>query len=68
VRANVARTNAGVTIDVSDDGPGSGSNGASGHGLIGMRERVSLYGGLLEAGTAPGGGWTIHAELPIEGG
>ncbi|MFF0148571.1 sensor histidine kinase [Amycolatopsis sulphurea] len=35
-----------------------------GNGLIGMRERANVYGGTLEAGPAPGGGWQVHAVFP----
>lgn len=38
----------------------------TGHGIVGMRERVALYGGHLDAGFDPGGDWVVHATLPAE--
>jgi signal transduction histidine kinase len=67
-----------LRIEVRDDGPGlapagpgvapAGGNGEPGHGLIGMRERVHLFGGELTAGSSPEGGFTVAARLPIGGG
>jgi signal transduction histidine kinase len=55
-----------VRVEVTDDGLGRRSTpvAATGHGLLGMRERVSLYGGELHAGPGADGGFTVLAELP----
>jgi signal transduction histidine kinase len=56
-----------VTVQVDDDGTGNGARpagGASGLGLIGMRERVSALGGRVHAGPRDGGGFRVRAELP----
>jgi signal transduction histidine kinase len=54
-----------VELTVTDDGPGGGDGDKGGHGLVGMRERISVYGGELEAGPQAGGGFRLHARLPI---
>lgn len=58
-----------VTIEVTDDGRGAVSSltdAGGGNGLIGMRERVEIYGGELSAGPRPGGGYVVRAVLPTE--
>jgi signal transduction histidine kinase len=55
-----------VRIEVTDDGPGRRTLPADGpgHGLIGMRERVMMYGGAFEAGSLPKRGFRVFARLP----
>lgn len=57
-----------VTIDVTDDGarpPGPTATGG-GYGLAGMRERVEIYAGELNARPCPGGGFVVHVTLPLQ--
>jgi signal transduction histidine kinase len=56
-----------VELEIRDDGDGSADAGGTGHGLIGMRERVALWGGRLDAGRPAGGGWAVRARLPVGG-
>jgi signal transduction histidine kinase len=55
-----------VTIEVVDDGRGPSAEPGVGHGLIGMRERVGVFGGTLTTGERPGGGFVVRAEIPVE--
>jgi signal transduction histidine kinase len=56
-----------LRLRVTDDGQIDPARPAShGFGLLGMTERVQLLGGTLRAGPAPGGGWTVEAELPTK--
>lgn len=58
-----------VRIEVIDDGPGRRTLPVegTGHGLIGMRERVMMYDGVFEAGRLPGRGFRVSARLPYGG-
>ena len=59
-----------LELRITDNGRGAASQMANGqpagHGLVGMRERVSLFGGDLKAGPLPGGGYEVKATLPLE--
>ena len=57
-------------VEVSDDGTGAPTataDSGSGSGLIGMRERVNVMGGTLETGPRAGGGFRVHALIPLDG-
>lgn len=62
--------NGDLAIEIIDSGRGvtrPGDNGAEpGHGLLGMRERVVLYGGSFDAGPRAGGGYRVAATIPFE--
>ena len=64
-RVQIGRRGRGLAIEVSDNGGGPDDAAGSGHGLIGMRERVALLGGELEAGAQAGGGFAVRVRLPI---
>jgi len=54
-----------VEIEVRDNGAGSATTDGLGHGLVGVRERVKLYGGEMSAGAAAEGGFVLRTRLPI---
>ncbi len=55
-----------VTVLVEDDGRGAAAgNVGRGLGLVGMRERVAVHGGTVEAGPREGGGWRVAARIPL---
>ncbi len=68
VQVNIRVLENAVEIEVDDDGiPRLTLPGSHGHGLIGMRERVAVYGGELDAGPAPGRGFRLRARIPFDG-
>jgi signal transduction histidine kinase len=56
-----------LQIEVRDYGEGGSTSDGLGHGLIGVRERVKIYGGEMTAGTATGGGFILSTRLPLGG-
>jgi len=54
-----------LEVEVADDGTAAGNGVGSRRGLAGIRERVEIFGGRLDAGPRPGGGWTLHASFPL---
>lgn len=58
-----------LELEIVDTGhgcaPGDTAPAPAGHGLMGMRERLALYGGQLAAGSGQGGGFTVHATIPL---
>lgn len=64
-RVTVRYTRDDLELEIVDDGTGNGSAGGTGHGLAGIRERVAVYGGELEAGQRPAGGYALRARLPL---
>jgi len=54
-----------LLLEITDDGAHAPANGVNGHGLVGIKERVSLFGGTVRIGPVPDGGWSVHAELPL---
>ena len=55
-----------LQVEVSDDGRGPAADDGLGHGLVGIRERVKIFGGDLSAGGAESGGFVLRARLPVD--
>jgi signal transduction histidine kinase len=56
-----------LRIEIRDDGAAAAGSDGLGFGLLGIRERVTIYGGDMTAGRAPEGGFVLTARLPLEG-
>jgi signal transduction histidine kinase len=65
-RVHLDSTSGVLLIEVTDDGRSANGAAPGGHGLVGMRERVAVYGGSLDAGPARGGGFRVAARLPYD--
>ncbi len=64
----IRRTPQLLAVDVIDDGKGGGAPGdGQGHGITGMRERMTVLGGTLQAGPLPGHGYRVLATVPLDG-
>ena len=57
-----------LKIEVRDDGRGAPTPDGTGHGLVGVRERVTLFGGEMSAGPADGVGFVLRTRLPLRTG
>jgi signal transduction histidine kinase len=72
-RVTVRYGDTALDVEIADDGEGAPAGGGheangDGHGLVGMRERVALFGGDLATGRRRGGGYAVRARLPLAGG
>ncbi|MFJ5260896.1 sensor histidine kinase [Streptomyces sp. NPDC088387] len=67
VRVAVEHTGEAVRVEVTDSGGTAVTPAGGGRGLIGLRERLTIYGGTLETGPRPTGGFRIRAIIPTEG-
>jgi signal transduction histidine kinase len=56
-----------LEIEIRDNGLGSTTTDGLGHGLVGVRERVKIYGGSMDTGTANGGGFVLSTRFPLDG-
>lgn len=67
VEVSVVRENGSLTVEVDDDGRGAAAEHptSEGFGIVGMRERVSAFGGRLHTGPRVGGGWRVRAVFPV---
>jgi signal transduction histidine kinase len=55
-----------LLLEITDDGSAGAAGNGPGHGLVGMRERVRVYGGSVESGSRPDGGYAVSVRLPLD--
>jgi signal transduction histidine kinase len=55
-----------LELEIADDGRGTATTNGHGHGLVGIRERVNIYGGDMSVGAGPAGGFILSARLPVD--
>ncbi len=67
VRLTLGASELEISVSDSGRGPASGPGNGSGHGLVGMSERVRLYGGELHAGARASEGFEVRARIPLDG-
>jgi signal transduction histidine kinase len=65
VDVTVSRDTESLSVSVEDDGAGPSGELSAGHGLAGMRERVTALGGTFSAGPRSGGGFAVRASIPL---
>jgi signal transduction histidine kinase len=65
-RVHVRRTGGVLEVEICDDGSGA-RDPRPGHGQVGMRERAALYGGAVDTGDLPNGGYRVRARLAVDG-
>jgi signal transduction histidine kinase len=68
VRVTLAYGEDHLQVEIADTGgrPGASAGTGTGRGLIGLRERLAVYGGVLQAGPRLSGGYRVHARIPVE--
>lgn len=64
-RVSIRYADDALELEIADTGSGATNGAGAGHGLVGMRERVAVFGGELDSGPRDGGGFAVRARLPL---